>query len=114
MSCRIPHPFGVERAPIEERAHLGFLAPMREHVELLLRAVVLAGEAQQLEKERAPLGICRIIAQLRPESLDGLVQLSRLQESSGGHGGAGEGENAGAWDAEGRRARETTRARRPA
>ncbi len=56
-------------------ASIASLILVTKEVELLLRAVVLTGEAEQLEQERPFLGVCRIVAKLRSEKLDRFVQL---------------------------------------
>ena len=73
-------PFGVQRAVIEQRAHLGFLAALTDDVEMFLGAIVLAGEAEELEEKRAALGVGGIVPELGAQRLDRFVELAGLQE----------------------------------
>jgi hypothetical protein len=82
--------FGVQRGVIQSGAQLGFLAALRQDSQLLLRAVVLPGEAEEFKKKRAAPGIGRVIAEVRRQGglrvahLAGIEQLFRRHEKGAG------------------------------
>jgi len=62
----------------------GLRALGAEHLDLLLGAIPLPGEAEQLEQEDAPRGVGRIGPDLLREGLDGGVETAGVQELLGG------------------------------
>jgi hypothetical protein len=72
----LPSALGVQRTSIKQgpRGSLGIRPG--EKIQLLLRPVELPGKEQQLEQERAALGVERIGSQLFAKRLDGLPQSS--------------------------------------
>ena len=70
----------MERAAIEQRSHAGLRPGLSEHVEMLLGASVLSGEAEKLEEKRAPLGVGRVVPNLGTQGVDCRIQLPRLKE----------------------------------
>ena len=84
----LAHSLGVERAVIEQRAHLGFLASLADDGELLLGAIVLAGEAEELEEEGAAVGVGGIVPKLGAQRIDRFVELAGLQKIAWSHGEA--------------------------
>ena len=55
-----PRPLRMDRTAIHQNPHAGLRILIRQHVQLLLRAVVLPRKAQQLKQERAALGVERL------------------------------------------------------
>jgi hypothetical protein len=60
---------GMKRRVIKKRAHFRIAALGSENIELFFRAVKIAGKAKQLKKKRAALGVGRIVANFRVQSL---------------------------------------------
>jgi hypothetical protein len=76
----LPDALGVQRGPVEERAHFRLAAGSGEHVELLLGPLMLPGKAQQLEEECPPLGVGRIAPEPDAQQLDRLFEFARAQQ----------------------------------
>ena len=72
---------GVQRGVIQQRTHLGVTIAAPEHTQLLLGAIELAGEAEELEEKRAALGVGGVVPHLRTQRLYCVVQLSRLDRA---------------------------------
>jgi hypothetical protein len=77
--------FGVEGREIEHGADAGIGCRIGKHVEMLLGAIEIALEAQQLEQKRAAPGVGRITPHLDTQRLDCFVQFSGLEQLLGGH-----------------------------
>ena len=75
----LPRALGAEGAAIEQRPHLRLRPGSGKHVELLLRALVIAREAEQLEQEGAAPSIGGVVPQLDTQRLDRFLELAGLE-----------------------------------
>src|SRR5687768_11426140 len=75
----------MEGGEVKDSAHLGRTIALREHMQVLFRAIVLAGETKQLEQERTAPGIGRVVPNLSPQRLYCLIQLTGLKQLLGRH-----------------------------
>jgi len=65
----------VQSGAIEQGSGGGFRIRVGKNVEVLLRAVVFSGEAEELEQKSAALGAARRLIALHPTRFDGRMQL---------------------------------------
>jgi hypothetical protein len=69
----------MQRGEIHHRAHFRVATALREHVQVLFRAIVLAGETKQLEQESSALAVGRVVPDLGRQRLQCLVELTGLE-----------------------------------
>src|SRR5690348_14135311 len=81
----LPRPLRMKRRPVDQRSCGRLLARIGKNVQLLLRAVVLTGKAQQFEQKSAAPGVQWLLAQLLAKRLDGWLQLSSTIKRQGIH-----------------------------
>ena len=81
----VAHAIGVQRRPVEQRAGGGIRTLSRQHIQVFLGAVIVAGETEQFEEKRSAARVRRIVAQLSAERLDCRRELSGVVEFSGCH-----------------------------
>ena len=73
---------------VQHRAHFGFGAALGQNAQLLLRAVVLPGEAEELEKKRPQRDIRRVVAEKGAEGFLRFPDLPGIEKFLGFHVGA--------------------------
>ena len=79
--------FGVERGEIEYGADARIGSRVGEDVEVLLGAIVIALEAQQLEQKRAAPGVGRVVPYLDAQRLDRFVEFTGFEKLLSAHEG---------------------------
>jgi hypothetical protein len=77
--------FGVKRGVIEHRAQLRIGCGVGEDVEVLLGAIVIALETQQLEQKRAAPGVGGMVPHLDAQRLDRFVEFTGLEKLPSAH-----------------------------
>ena len=77
--------FGMDGGTIEDGAELGFRRGVTENIDLLIRAVVFAGEDKKLEEEGTALNVGRVVPDLDVQRRDGFLQLSCFVQFLGCH-----------------------------
>ena len=86
----VPRLFRVQRRIVEDGSHLRLFAALRQNSQLLLRAVILPGEAEEFEQECAARNIGRTIAEVRRQGGLRVVNLPGVEQLFGRHGRAGD------------------------
>src|SRR5580700_1764902 len=67
---------GVQSGAIEKNPQLALRSRLAQYFQLLVRAIILAGKAEQFEQKRPALAVRRIVPQLRAQGLDGIRQMA--------------------------------------
>ena len=78
--------FGVDRRTIEDAPELGFRGRVTKNIDVLFRAIVVAGEDKKFEEESAAPHIRRVVPDLDVQRRNGFLQSSCLVQFPGCHG----------------------------
>jgi hypothetical protein len=70
---------GVESCVIEESAHSRVAAFAAKNIQLFFRADEVTGKTEQFEKKGSALGVGGIVAHFGVQSLNGVIESSRLK-----------------------------------
>jgi hypothetical protein len=71
---------GVEGGAVQQGAQAFVFVLARQNIQLLVRAIPIAGKTEHLEQKGAALGIGGAVPQFRAQRLDGIVQFAGIEK----------------------------------